>query len=282
VLAVVTASRRTDLPGRYAGWLSECIRAGQAIVPQPYSGRPRLVSLRPSDVHTLVLLSKDFGPLLRDEAGLRAALANLRHVTCQFTVTGLGGSRLEPGVPPAGQALEQLPSLVAWLGDARRLTLRFDPIVHWHEDGRVQSNFAWSGEVLAACAAAGVSKLRISFATIYRKMSRRGVAWVDPPLDEKLGMARDLVAAAARLGIAVHGCCQPDLASVGVQASGCVDAAELSELHPDHLDASTQRAHGQRAACLCSESVDVGSYEQPCPNGCLYCYARPLVHGKST
>ncbi|MDH4198294.1 MAG: DUF1848 domain-containing protein, partial [Candidatus Aminicenantes bacterium] len=27
--------------------------------------------------------------------------------------------------------------------------------------------------------------------------------------------------------------------------------------------------------CLCTESVDIGSYAQSCPHSCVYCYANP-------
>ena len=121
---VITASRRTDLPARYTAWLSAALAAGQVEVAQPYGGKVRKVSLRPEDVHTLVLMSKDFAPLLRNEAGLRDRLSRYDQVSCHLTVTGLGGTWLEPKVPPAAEVLKQLPRLVAYLGDARRLTGR--------------------------------------------------------------------------------------------------------------------------------------------------------------
>ena len=39
-----------------------------------------------------MLLSKDFGPLLADQGGLRTALERYEQVCAQFTITGLGGS----------------------------------------------------------------------------------------------------------------------------------------------------------------------------------------------
>jgi len=244
-------------------------------VPEPYRGRPRLISLRPDDVHTIVLLSKDFGPLLRDEGGLRGALANYGQVACQLTVTGLGSSALEPGVPPAETALAQLPPLVAWLGDARRLTVRFDPIVHWREGGEVRSNVGLAPLVLDACAEVGVRAVRISFAAIYRKMLSRGVEWIDPPRDEQVAIADGLVRQAVDRGITVYACCQPWLAESGARLGGCIDGAALAGAHPRGEPAPSGRDKGQRGDCLCSPSADIGSYQMACANGCLYCYARP-------
>jgi hypothetical protein len=276
---IVTASRRTDLPACYPEQLAAAIEAGEAVVPQPYSNRTRQVSLDPRGVHTVVLLSKNFGPLLADAHGLATALARYDQVTCQLTVTGLGGTAIEPGVPPPAVTLGQLRPLVHWLGDARRLTVRFDPIVHWSDGDGVHSNFAHAAAVLRACADAGVTTLRLSFATVYRKMQGRGVTWVDPSPEDKKALARDLVRQSRDYGVAVHGCSQPFLAEAGVVQSGCVDAASLAATHPLRSPAATGKDGGQRSDCLCSPSVDVGSYQQRCPHGCRYCYARPAPTG---
>ena len=273
---IISASRRTDLPARYASWLARALHAGEVEVPQPYSGRTSLVSLRPVDVHTIVLMSKDFGPLLRDEGGLRGALAAYDQVTCQLTITGLGGSRLEPGVPAPEVTLAQLAPLAGWLGDVRRLTVRFDPIVHWREGGETASNMAFAPRLLDACAAGGLSAVRLSFATIYRKMALRGVEWVEPTPERQTAIAASLVRQAAERGISVYACCQPWLAETGAKLAGCIDAAALAALHPKCERAPGGRDKGQRSACLCSPSRDIGSYRMSCGNGCLYCYASPL------
>jgi hypothetical protein len=117
-------------------WLAEGIRAGEVEVPQPYSGRIRLVSLRPEDVQTLVLWSKDFSRLLGDEGGLRHVLATYDQLFCHLTITGLGGTALEPSISSWTKVVEQVPELIELVGDPRRVTVRFDPIVHWRDEGQ--------------------------------------------------------------------------------------------------------------------------------------------------
>lgn len=275
---VISASRRTDLPMHFPRWLARVIRAGQAEVPQPYSGRIRLVSLRPEDVHTVVLWSKDFSPLLDDEGGLRQALARYDQVFCHLTITGLGGSPLEPNIRHWAQVVEQLPELIEFVGHPRRLTLRFDPIIHWHEHGEIKGNFPLAREILGRCATCGVQTICISFATLYGKVRRRkGWNWHDPSLTDRLRIVRELVSFAEPLGLTIYACSDHSLQEAGVMPARCIDGELLAELHPQRLPARTGKDTGQRPECGCTPSVDIGSYAMRCPNGCRYCYANPII-----
>ncbi len=275
---VISASRRTDLPMHYPRWLARVIQAGEAEVRQPYSGRIKLVSLRPEDVHTIVLWSKDFSPLLDDEGGLRQALARYDQLFCHLTVTGLGGSPLEPSIRPWGQVVERLAELVEFVGHHRRVTVRFDPIIHWRDHGEIKSNFPLASEILERCAAYGVQTICISFATLYGKVRRRkGWDWYDPPLARRLEMVRELVSLAEPLGLTIHACSDHSLQEAGATPSSCIDGELLAELHPQRLPARTGKDGGQRPECGCTPSVDIGSYTMRCPNGCRYCYANPII-----
>jgi hypothetical protein len=87
-----------------------------------------------------------------------------------------------------------------------------------------------------------------------------------------------MAAMAAARGLVLHACSQPALAGVpGVRPSACIDGAILETLHPQREPASRRKDRGQRAACLCTESKDIGSYTQACPHGCVYCYANPKM-----
>ena len=96
----------------------------------------------PEDVHTLVLWSKDFRPVLQDTGGVRQALARYEQVFCHLTVTGLGGTALEPNIAPWNEVISQLPALTEFAGHPRRVSVRYDPIVHWYEGDQIQSNLA--------------------------------------------------------------------------------------------------------------------------------------------
>jgi hypothetical protein len=277
VRTVISASRRTDIPLYFAGWLAKVLRQGYVDVPQPYNGRVRRVSLLPEDVHTLVLWSKDFRPLLHNQAA-REALSRYDQVYCHLTVTGLGGTPLEPRITPWREVLAQLPGLVSFAGEARRITVRYDPIVHWYEGDQVQSNLPLAEPVLHEVSKAGIDTVRISFATLYGKVSRRkGWHWYDPPPEERLHTAGQLAALARSLGITLYACSQHDLQQAGILPSRCIDGELFSALHPHKLPAAVGKDQGQRAECGCTPSVDIGSYQMRCPNGCRYCYANPRI-----
>jgi len=261
----------------FHGWLAQVVRQGYVDVPQPYNGRLRRVSLLPEEVHTLVLWSKDFRPLLHNAAA-RQALSRYDQLFCHLTVTGLGGTPLEPNIAPWQQVIDQLPELIAFAGDARRVTVRYDPIVHWYEGDEVHSNRPLAEPILRAVSQAGIDTVRISFATLYGKVARRkGWRWYDPTPEERLHAARELSALARSLGITLYACSQNDLQEAGIPPSSCIDGELLSALHPHKLPAALGKDRGQRAECRCTPSVDIGSYQMRCPNGCRYCYANPRI-----
>jgi len=276
---VISASRRTDLVSFFPGWLADSLRKRTASVIGP-SGRIRTVDLSPDAVHTLVLWSKDFSNLLSDRDGLRTGLVAYDQAYFHFTVTGLGGTGIEPGAPRFREGLAQLPRLVELAGDPRRVSLRFDPVVFWEDGGRVASNVPSFSEAVEAAAAAGVADIRFSFAQWYRKAraraARRGFPYRDPPEEEKKSVALRLAAEAGRLGLNLFACSQAFLTGVGgIRPSACIDGRLLTQLHPRGEPASMKRDGSQRTECLCTESVDIGSYTQACPHGCVYCYANP-------
>jgi hypothetical protein len=279
---VISASRRTDLPALFPGVLAGFLRAERARVLGPRGGM-RDVDLAPTAVHTIVLWSKDFAPLLTNAAGLRDALAKYDQAYFLFTVTGLGGTPLEPAVPAPAAALAQLPALVALAGHPRRVSLRFDPVVFWRDGaGLLTSNLDFFAAAADAAARAGLTDVRFSAAQWYRKAGRRararGFAYADPPDEAKRNAAAQLAETAAACGLRLHACAQAFLSEVpGIFASSCIDGRLLGELHPRRDGAPTAKDRSQRAACGCTVSVDIGSYAQTCAHGCVYCYANPRI-----
>jgi DNA repair photolyase len=256
---VISASRRTDLVAHHPDELAR-----------------RVFEFGPERVHTVVIWTKDAANLLRHEP-LRRALGGVGQVFLHWTITGLGGSFLEPTVPPSGDQVRLVDEVIAYLGDARRVHWRFDPLVSVRRGGESVGNVAVPlfRSLAAPLARAGVPVVHTSFVTLYPKVIRRfAAAGVEPAefgREARMEFLAQLSAAASDVGMRLVTCCEP-----GSARQRCIDGELLAALHPTHEPCRTDRARGQRDLCGCTVSLDVGRY-LPCPNRCLYCYAHPAA-----
>jgi len=265
----------------FPGWLSKVLNEERARVVGP-SRHTYTVDLNPEAVHTVVLWSKNFSNLIEDKDGLRTALQKYDQLYLHFTITGLGGTFIEKGVPPPLAALSQLDSLIEITGTPKRISVRFDPVLYWKEDKEVKTNLSSFKKLAPELAARGIENIRFSLAQWYGKAVRRaakyGFNYVDPSEEEKKKAARSLNREAKRWEMCLYACSQDFLSKIpGIQPSSCIDGFLLSRIHPKKEEASTKKDSSQRAECRCTESIDIGSYTQSCPHSCLYCYANPRI-----
>ncbi len=279
VKKAISASRRTDLVAFFPDWLAAAVLDEEAVFLGP-SGRPTTVNLSPDNVHTFVLWSKNFANLVANRHGLLDALRKYDQLYFHFTVTGLGGTVIERHAPEPAVALRQLESLIEIASRPERISLRFDPIVHWEENDRVVTNLDFFENLARVASRLGITTIRTSFAQWYgkakRRAARRGFGFVELPIDDKLAASRRLAEIAAVRGLRLYACAQNFLAAVpGFHPSACIDGALLEELHPRREPVSKRKDRTQRPECGCTESLDIGSYTQSCPHSCIYCYANP-------
>lgn len=265
---VISASRRTDIPAHYYDWLREGLRSGKVEVTQPFNRRVATVSLCDADVHTRVLWSKDFANVVRDlDFWCRQSL--------YFNFTLNDCSNLEPNIPPLEKRLEQMRILANAFGPGR-INWRFDPIVYW--DGGRRNNLAGFEALADRIAEVGVRRCTFSFMTIYRKTVARGrrlgIAFYDPPLEEKREVATRLANEAHLRGMVLLNCCNKGLEGIAnLERGRCIDGALLARLSGEPC--SLERDRSQRSECGCTVSRDIGSYWMICPHACFYCYANP-------
>ncbi|MDM7925085.1 MAG: DUF1848 family protein [bacterium] len=229
----------------------------------------------PERVHSVVLWSKRPVPILENR-DLARCLGRYEQVFLHLTVTGMGGSFLEPGIPRPDQVIRMIPELAGRLGTGRRMTVRFDPIIHLRLPGGGRyCNLHHFRRVAEAAAKAGVERAAVSWMQCYAKvvsrLERLGIRAEEPSDSEQEEETGRLFEITRELGLKLSGCCVPWL-----PVSSCIDGRLLSDLHPTRKPASIKRAAGQRPACGCTESWDIGWYD-PCPGGCLYCYANPAA-----
>ena len=88
----------------------------------------RLEEIGTEYIHSLVIWTKNPENILFHPQ-LNGTLKQLNQIIILLTVTGLGGTPLEPNVPSVDQVLQQLPSIIEFLGSAQRLVIRYDPLI---------------------------------------------------------------------------------------------------------------------------------------------------------
>jgi len=268
---IISASRRTDMPRWYLDRLVASVRSGSAEVPNPYSGKTHTVSLAPENVHTLVLWSKDFSRFLEQ-------IGEFRGYNRYFLFTINDMPVFEPALPPLRTRMDQAVELARRFGP-ERIGWRFDPVVFTH-DGPVMTPDTFR-RIAAPLADAGISRAIFSFLDLYGKVEERnrrfGLGITDPSDEVKRAYAAELLSAAHEMDMTLESCCEPLCDGLGIKRSACIDGALLERLAGE--PASRAKDGGQREACGCTISRDIGSYaEMPCPHGCLYCYANPVIH----
>ena len=264
---IVSASYRTDIPAFYGPWFLGRLKAGSAVVANPYGGQRRVrVRLGRPRSTGLVFWTKNAAPFLEGFEAVRAA--GLPFVV-QYSITGLPRA-LERSVLPADQAVARVRALRERFGP-RAVVWRFDPIVISEATPPEERRATFA--TLAGALRGAVDEVVVSFLQPYAKARRNmaEVAWRDPSADEKRSLLGDLAGIAADHGMTLTLCTQPELVDekAGLGAARCIDAARLGDVAGHAIAARTK---GNRPGCLCAESRDIGAYDT-CPMGCGYCYA---------
>jgi Domain of unknown function (DUF1848) len=259
---LLSASRRTDLPGWHADRLA---------------GRLREVLARrgAEGIYGVVFWTRF--PAALTTSPLRELLEGaLRNVCVNLTLTGLGGSRLEPRGPDAERVLAELPGLIALIGGPSRLRWRFDPLIPTDDlldrFGDLAPRFAALGVDTCTFAFPSARSLRGNLLTRYRDL---GVPrWPDEVA------RRDFVArmadVAGPLGIQLLSCSQPEVLGYhrAVRPAQCIPGNILAAAYPPGTPGPSGKDPSQRRHCTCPPSQDLGDYRiDACSTGCLYCYS---------
>lgn len=274
---IISASRATDVPAFYADWFFRRLEKGYVRWRNPFSGQDSYVSF--GNTRFIVFWSKNPTPLLPYLPMLKE-----REIGCyiQFTLNDYEAEGMEPNVPALAQRTDTFRRLVDALGIGA-VVWRFDPLILTDKINidTLLDKIAHIANVLAGY----TEKLVFSFADIesYKKVSRNlrqsGINYRE--WDEE--SMRDFASRLSALNrnkwkFRLATCAERiNLSEYGIEHNRCIDPELISRFAPDDVilqnflyNAKTDT--GQRKACGCILSKDVGAYNT-CPHGCLYCYA---------
>ncbi|MFX0200658.1 MAG: DUF1848 family protein [Candidatus Hodarchaeota archaeon] len=259
---VISASRRTDMLSFYSSKLIDILKTKYPL----------------EKVHTLVLWTKDPRYLVKNSL-VSSALSPYNKFV-HLTITGLGGTPIEPNVPTTDEALTLVPKVIEILeNDPRKLVIRIDPMLDLTYQGLRYFNLPLFEEIIECSRSHGVRRFVTSFCTFYGKVIRRlrklGVIWNDLAQNNRKECLNILKGYSKVFDVEILSCCIE-----GLPTARCIDGKLLTQLHPRGEPADMRKALGQRPLCGCTRSVDIGWYTMQCPGGCLYCYASPIVRTK--
>lgn len=274
---IISASRATDIPAFYADWLFRRLDKGYVRWRNPFSGKDSYVSF--DNARFIVFWSKNPAPLLPHLSTLKK-----RGIGCyiQYTLNDYETEGLEPNVPLLAKRIETFHRLVDTLGIGGAVW-RFDPLILTE---RINIDTLLEKIARIADALVGYTgKLVFSFADIesYKKVSRNlrqsGINYREWNEDSMREFASRLSAVNRdNWKFKLATCAERiDLSEYGIEHNRCMDLELISRLAPDdailqNFLYNTKTDSGQRKACGCILSKDIGAYNT-CPHGCLYCYA---------
>ena len=259
---IISASRRTDIPAFYPEWMMNRLREGEVLVPNPRNpGRLSKIILTPDTVDCIVFWSKYPKRILPYLDAIRDMGYEFYF---EYTITAFG-PEVERGLPPKEREVEVFCELVQRIG-AERVDWRFDPIMvtEQYPESWTLEQFDMLCEKLAPY----TRRCIISFLDAYRHLGKQY-----RELDEAQmrRLAAGVSKTAGMYGLPLYTCAETiDLSEYRIGHSACIDPNKLERLLG--CPVKTAKDSGQRPACGCAASVDIGMYDT-CGHGCRYCYA---------
>jgi DNA repair photolyase len=276
-MAIISASRRTDIPAFFPEWFMERVRQGFFHRVNPFNAHQvKAISLLPEEVDAVVFWTKNPKPLLPflaelDDRGLDYYF--------QFTLTPYE-KPFEPNVPPLAERIDTFRALAEMIGP-RRVVWRYDPLIlssrtplEYHREMFCRI----AGELHGA-----TRRVMFSFLDFYGKAKSRlatlqreeGIVIHDIRGNEfrekRWELLGEMRACAAENGMELYSCAEgEELEEIGIEHGHCIDAGLVRELFGNAGRFGKDRY--QRRECGCAESVDMGMYDS-CPFQCAYCYA---------
>lgn len=258
---LISASRRVDLIAFYPEYMVE-----------------RIKEIGCENIHTLVIWTKNPKNILLHPK-VRKCFEELNQIYILMTVTGLGGTPLEPFAPETKEVFDQLPRIIEFIGSPQRLAIRYDPLMDVVYKRKIHlSNLDVNlfTEILEKAHSLGIKRIIVSYVTLYQKvierLKRNDFEIVDHKMEEITDFIKNkMMPRVEKLEMELSTCVLPDLTT-----KGCIDGETLTLLHPKLEPCSKVKDPSQRETCHCTKSYDIGQWFS-CYHNCLYCYGNPKL-----
>lgn len=186
-----------------------------------------------------------------------------------ITISGLGGTKLEPHAPKPSEITATVLNLIDILGD--KLVIRIDPVIFGANHKRIF-------KVIETFKTA--KRFKVSYCSLYpfvrQRFQQLGLPMNDGKFHYPLTMiqkhSKMLADATEKIGATLEYCgALPEVAPAldkRIKITGCVGAEEYKRLHLK----PTAAQRSQRQQCLCLAKTEGLPEFKSCKHGCVYCY----------
>jgi len=303
---IVSASRSTDIPAFYAKWFFNRLKKGYCVWYNPFNQKPSYVSFK--NCKAVVFWTKNPKPLLPylhelDERGI--------HYYFQVTLNDYVKEGFEPGVPSVDDRVDTFRELSSRIGK-ERVIWRFDPLIVTAQlSPRELLKRIWTvGNKLFGLTEKLV--FSFVDVQAYRKVQNNlvketgcfdkdSVLAAEMTADQRREVVEGLLKIQAawreRGWDVILATCGEEANYNGIEHNRCIDGELMERLFADDKQfvyylhtgklvepdmfgempalpdkPKDMKDKGQRKACGCMVSKDIGMYNT-CRHFCVYCYA---------
>jgi len=189
-----------------------------------------------------------------------------------LTVTGMGGSKVEPFVPSVEQSFKKFKKLIEDGFPIEHVVLRIDPIVPTDKGINTALHVI---DVFKDC---GIKRVRFSVLDMYKHVKERfekaGITipyhTFHAPLEKRLEIRDRLVELGNQYGFEVEACGEPGIESISCLSQKDIDILGLT----DRIKLEGNKWQRNSCSCPANKTQLYKNKMEHCQHGCLYCYIK--------
>lgn len=225
-----------------------------------------------TDFNALYIITKHDG--LPIENLLKHKIPKIIH----FSITGLGGTKYEPGVMKPNDLLDRIQAMLKLGLDPESVTIRIDPIVPGVTSTKMIEN------IVKRASEMGIKTIRFSimdqYKTTKKYMEELGYDY-SKFYDGASKHARDDVreqietfmdSLIDKYGVTMSTCAEPLSSNSRIKRDACLSVNAVNNMLGTNVPQSA--GTGKRKLCTCfGGKTDLLKYDNVCASSCAYCYA---------
>lgn len=275
---VISASRRSDIPAFYFDWLIKSFEERYLLWKNPFNPLQQKV-IHLNSVKCIVFWTKNPGQIINK---LKYFNNKNIHYYFLYTINGYD-AQFEPYMLKLEDRINIFKKLVESIG-LEKVIWRFDPIIITNDinEQNIYDDIYKIGSSLKGF----TKKLILSFIQYYPKVKKRFLK-NQIQIKEITNIDKDRILInigkiCEEIGIEALTCAEEinmhnEYKQFGIIKNKCIDDELMKSLFYNDLDfikalTLLKKDKGQRKACGCITSIDIGQYNT-CKFNCLYCYA---------